>query len=511
MKKKLICLVLAIVFVISLTSCFKGDIKYNYKSMSKYITLADYRNFIAEIDMATIQATIDSYIVDNAKAYTLKEGDVIKIKLSNVCKIVWIEDENKKDKDGNPLKVDSKGDKIEELNKEFTIVLGENKFSKKLEKDSFEENVIGSTLDEEWNTTCILSDEFEMEEYRGEEIYFEAEIVSIERELQPGDIVDVEYKGYHIEVDEDGNPKTDEDGKIIIKQEKNDKDEMVDKIFNEGETQSFIGSHMAIDDFENGLIGMKFGETKRFPATFPEDYNRDDNDGESLNGKTVVFECKITNIYVTPIYNDEFVKNNIKEYENTEEFEKALFETAVRNAISENLVQNSVIHSYPRSEYKVAKSQLDSDLKNLQPYGISYEQYLLWFMGMTPDEYLEYTLNFEMIYYAVANENDMAPTKEQVNKAREAYVENLIQNYMISYGYTRAQAENVASVYMDTQVSPYYFYDQELFAMVDDYLYEITESKQKPIEEGKESISRKMAEEDKAKQEAEKDKDAKGE
>lgn len=46
----------------------------------------------------------------------------------------------------------------------------------------------------------------------------------------------------------------------------------------------WVGKGEYIDDFENGIIGMKKGEKKTVDCTFPSDY-----DEEDLAGQTVQF------------------------------------------------------------------------------------------------------------------------------------------------------------------------------------------------------------------------------
>ena len=82
MKKKIICLALVLVFVLSFTSCFKDDVRYDYKDMSKYVTLPDYKNHTLEVEQDHIQQTIDSYIQQYATdTYKAKAGDTIYVDL----------------------------------------------------------------------------------------------------------------------------------------------------------------------------------------------------------------------------------------------------------------------------------------------------------------------------------------------------------------------------------------------------------------------------------------------
>ena len=76
-----------------------------------------------------------------------------------------------------------------------------------------------------------------------------------------------------------------------------------------------IGSGTFIPGFEDGLIGMKVGETKDLDITFPEDYGVED-----LNGAAVVFKVTIDQVLRTPELTDEWVAENIEECSTIEEY-----------------------------------------------------------------------------------------------------------------------------------------------------------------------------------------------
>ena len=52
-----------------------------------------------------------------------------------------------------------------------------------------------------------------------------------------------------------------------------------------------IGSGQYLKDLEDGLIGLKSGDTKKIPVKFPDDYQAED-----LKGANAIFECKIKKI-----------------------------------------------------------------------------------------------------------------------------------------------------------------------------------------------------------------------
>ena len=87
MKKRIICLLLAIFMVLTLSSCIVGQ-KYDY-DMTKYIQLPTISGTEIKIELDQIQATIDSSILDiiagatNPDKITALEGDDVKMVISN--------------------------------------------------------------------------------------------------------------------------------------------------------------------------------------------------------------------------------------------------------------------------------------------------------------------------------------------------------------------------------------------------------------------------------------------
>lgn len=67
-----------------------------------------------------------------------------------------------------------------------------------------------------------------------------------------------------------------------------------------------IGSNTFIPGFEEGLIGMKKGETKSINLKFPENYH-----SEELKGQEVVFNVTVNSIKqrILPEYNEDFFKD----------------------------------------------------------------------------------------------------------------------------------------------------------------------------------------------------------
>ncbi len=67
-----------------------------------------------------------------------------------------------------------------------------------------------------------------------------------------------------------------------------------------------LGSGRMIPGFEDGIIGMKKGETKTIEVTFPEDYH-----AENLKGKLVTFDITVHSVQTKqlPELDEEFIKS----------------------------------------------------------------------------------------------------------------------------------------------------------------------------------------------------------
>jgi len=153
-----------------------------------------------------------------------------------------------------------------------------------------------------------------------------------------------------------------------------------------------IGEGMMIDGFEDGIIGMKKGETKEVPLTFPEDYYE-----PSMAGADVVFKITLQNFRRTPELSEEWVAANT-DYETLEEYRegtrKTLAEAAeqsaqnnLQNTAWETVIGNCEVKEYPQddidnavAEYKKLNeeyaAQGDMDLeKFVESQGLTMEAF----------------------------------------------------------------------------------------------------------------------------------------
>src|SRR5207253_1917986 len=130
-----------------------------------------------------------------------------------------------------------------------------------------------------------------------------------------------------------------------------------------------LGAKQFIDGFEEGVVGMKVGDTKTLNLKFPTPYHSAD-----LAGKAVEFKVKLTGLKkkVLPELNDEFLatlggptsledlKKTIRE--DLEGTEKKRVEDAFKNRLLKKLVIENPVE-VPSSLLKDQKNSLIEDFK----------------------------------------------------------------------------------------------------------------------------------------------------
>ena len=163
------------------------------------------------------------------------------------------------------------------------------------------------------------------------------------------------------------------------------------KEFDGGSSDSYnlvIGSGTFIDGFEDGVVGMKTGETKDLNLKFPDSYQSTD-----LAGKDVVFTVTV-NAFTRPAENidgweldDAWVAKNT-DYSTVEEYRagkraelEAANETTAENNLQNDAMQQMAdgctFHKIPKSYITLGEEDYDKRYTTyLQNYGISLDDYL---------------------------------------------------------------------------------------------------------------------------------------
>lgn len=154
-----------------------------------------------------------------------------------------------------------------------------------------------------------------------------------------------------------------------------------------------LGSSGYIPGFDDGVIGMKVGQTKDIDVTFPDDYSTTE-----LAGKPAVFTITLNYISETeiPKLTDKLVSEKT-DYKTVDEYKKATEEnlkkdkkdSAGSTAYSE-VEEKAEVKKYPETLVKSCESQLDAYYKyTATQYGYSDFNSFLSAMQMDEASYKE--------------------------------------------------------------------------------------------------------------------------
>lgn len=273
-----------------------------------------------------------------------------------------------------------------------------------------------------------------------------ARLVDVERPVQNGDTVNLDYSGSVSGIKFDGGTA-------------------------EGATLE-IGSHTFIDGFEDQMIGMTVGEERDLNVTFPEKYH-----SEALAGAEAVFHVKVNGIQVKelPEMDDEFAKD-VSEYDTLDELRAAKREELEKRAAEDARIakENAVVAKVvDNAEVQVPdvmiERQIDSIINDiryrLSMQGVSLEDYMKY-SGITMESFraesrpdAERRVRSQLVIDAVA--------KAEAIKAEDAEIDEKIDEYVAQFG---DKAEDIKKGF--TEDDRLFFADQimvekTLAAMVD--------------------------------------------
>lgn len=210
-----------------------------------------------------------------------------------------------------------------------------------------------------------------------------------------------------------------------------------------------IGSGSFIDGFEEGLVGVKKGETVDLNLTFPENYQAAD-----LAGAEVVFTVTVNGIYKElPVeFNDEFVaKVGIENVSTTDEYRVYLKEMLEENEkqyalqdmeteILAKVTENATVNGRPQEMVdKFNQVTINNTSYNAMMYGMDLETFVSSYYGVDLAtfevqalESAEESAKQALVCLKIAEEENIVVTDEEVAAEMEAtYAE---------YGYESAEA-----------------------------------------------------------------------
>lgn len=197
-----------------------------------------------------------------------------------------------------------------------------------------------------------------------------------------------------------------------------------------------IGSDTFIDGFEDGLIGVKVGETVDLDLTFPEDYPSED-----LAGQAVVFTVTVN--YIVPELTDDLAAVLSEEaYVTADSYKESIRETLasederyqVYNEIMTQVYNTCTVNDYPQDLVDFAMASIkNSYIQAAQESGMTLSD-LVAAYGMTEEQFdevllqnIEGSLQQELILKAIAETEGITVSDEEYEAGCEEYA--------ASYGY----------------------------------------------------------------------------
>lgn len=186
-----------------------------------------------------------------------------------------------------------------------------------------------------------------------------------------------------------------------------------------------IGSDTFIDGFEDGIIGMKKGETKDLDLTFPEDYASSD-----LAGQEVTFKVTLQSFKRAPELTDEWAAKNTdcktaddykKEIRKTLESEA---KTNARNTLRETawntVLSSSEVKEYPQEDLDTAKTEFKTLYENYAKQGDMTLEDFVKAQGISMDDfeeqsnqYAEYKVKQNLIVQGIMDAENMTLEDEK--------------------------------------------------------------------------------------------------
>ena len=193
-----------------------------------------------------------------------------------------------------------------------------------------------------------------------------------------------------------------------------------------------LGEKRMLPDFEAAIEGMKEGESKTFPLTFPQDY------ADEVKGKTADFTITVNQVAEPelPALDSELAKSLGVENGEVEQLKREVRENiekevekrikqSVKEQVMENLTQSAT--------FEIPRALLDSEIARMQEQAVED----LKKRGMTTQDLTlpaelfadraTNRLKLSILVTELVRRNNLHPKPEQVRKAIEAHAESFEQ------------------------------------------------------------------------------------
>lgn len=160
-----------------------------------------------------------------------------------------------------------------------------------------------------------------------------------------------------------------------------------------------IGEGSMIPGFEDGIIGMKKGETKEVPVTFPENYKK-----AELAGADAVFQITLQSFRRPPELTDEWAAANT-DFGTAEEYRasmrsqleanaQAQAENSLRNTAWTTVYTTSEVMEYPQEDIDDAVAEFKRQAQNYAQQGNMELEDFVESQGISMEDFEEQCLQY---------------------------------------------------------------------------------------------------------------------
>ena len=221
-----------------------------------------------------------------------------------------------------------------------------------------------------------------------------------------------------------------------------------------------IGSKSMIEGFEDGLVGLKKGDSKTLELKFPEDYGK-----KELASKPVNFETQVNEVLKAklPELNSEFFKSTGIEADDINSYKaevRSKLEEDLLNILDGKIKQSLYEALLEANEFEVPSAMIESEVSNMKQD--TARRMGLDPKDMNPDLFPDETFTEEatkrvkvgILLNTMIQERELKPDADKVKEIIEERAKNYKDpQQVINYFYSDdEQLRNIESISLEEQV-----------------------------------------------------------
>ena len=190
-----------------------------------------------------------------------------------------------------------------------------------------------------------------------------------------------------------------------------------------------LGSDSYIDGFEDGLIGVRPGETVELDLSFPEDYGNTE-----LAGQAVAFTVTIN--YIVELRDEVVATMGLENVSTVAELQQYIYNRLyaqkeseyignVKNAIMAKLFEQCTYGELPEDIMESNKAYVSGIVNSAAAYGLDADTYTYTFFGMDSETYInnyaEMLTKQDITLQAIANKENLNISDKELKATLEQY------------------------------------------------------------------------------------------